>query len=58
MDAEELQQTVLNPAKRTLKRITIQDALEAEQTLEITMGQDTTKRRKFIEDNAYLVLND
>ena len=55
MNFSELNETVLDPAKRLLKRITINDALQAEETLKICMGSDAALRRKFIEENAYLI---
>lgn len=55
MNADELKETVLNPANRTLRRITIDDAKLAEESLEICMGQEVAPRRKFIEENAYSI---
>lgn len=55
MDPIQLQQTILNPKKRILKRITINDVIQAEKTLKVCMGLDTTLRKKFIEENAHLV---
>jgi len=58
MDPQQLTETVLNPAQRVLKRITINDALKAEEALRICMGLDASLRRKFIEENAYLLNNE
>lgn len=55
MDVSQIRETVLDPTKRTLKRITINDALKAEEILKICMGTDAALRRKFIEENAYLI---
>lgn len=55
MSVDEIKETILDPEKRILKRITINDALQAEETLKICMGTDTALRKKFIEDNAYLI---
>lgn len=58
MDAEELAETVMDPATRTLKRITIEDAEEMVNTFNICMGSDVGIRRKFIEENAHLAILD
>lgn len=55
MNPEELGETVLNPENRILKQITIEDAKEAEESLQICMGTEVAPRRKFIEENAYLI---
>ena len=55
MSPEELKQTTLDPANRTLHRITLDDALKAQETLEMCMGTDVILRRTFIEDNAYRI---
>ena len=55
MSVDEIKETILDPAKRTLKRILINDVLQAEKTLKICMGTDTSLRKKFIEENAYLI---
>lgn len=55
MDPIQLQQTILNPKNRILKKITINDVIQAEKTLKVCMGLDTTLRKNFIEENAHLV---
>ena len=45
----------MNPEKRILARITMDDALEAEETFNKLMGEDVELRRQFIEANATLV---
>ena len=55
MNPEELKETVLDPTKRILERITLNDAIEASKTFEMLMGKDVASRRIFIEENAHLV---
>ncbi len=55
MTAEQLWETTMNPEKRVLARITMDDALEAEETFNKLMGEDVELRRQFIEANATLV---
>ncbi len=44
----------MNPETRVLKRVTIEDALEAGETFEILMGTEVPPRREFIETHAHL----
>ena len=53
MDADELAETVLDPEKRTLKQITMEDAQAAANTFINLMGESVTGRKKFIEENAW-----
>ncbi len=53
MNAQELKETVMDPRKRTLMRISIDDAEEAARTFEILMGKDASLRKVFIEENAF-----
>jgi DNA gyrase subunit B len=53
MDAHELAETTMNPRQRTLRRITVDDALTAETTFEKLMGNDVAPRREFIIEGAY-----
>ena len=55
MTAEQLWETTMNPENRILVRITMDDALEAEETFNKLMGDDVELRRQFIEANATLV---
>jgi len=57
MNPEQLWETTMNPETRVLKRIEVQDAIEANRTFNILMGSDVEPRKKFIEDNAKLVTN-
>ncbi len=54
MSKEQLWDTTMNPATRTLVRVTIQDAAEADQMFTMLMGENPELRRKFIEENAAL----
>ncbi len=57
MDAKELFETTMNPAKRKLLRIDLTDAVEAEEMFSKLMGDEVEPRRQFIEDNALNVRN-
>jgi DNA gyrase subunit B len=57
MDAKELFETTMNPAKRKLLRIDLTDAVEAEEMFTKLMGDEVEPRRQFIEDNALNVRN-
>lgn len=52
MNAEQLWDTTLNPAKRTLMQVTIESAAECDHTFSMLMGDDVAPRREFIERNA------
>ncbi|MBQ7407698.1 MAG: DNA topoisomerase (ATP-hydrolyzing) subunit B [Clostridia bacterium] len=55
MNAEQLWDTTMNPATRTLLKVTMEDAQEAENTFSLLMGDQPELRRKFIEENSKLV---
>jgi len=52
MNAEQLWETTMNPATRTLKRATIENAAECDHTFSMLMGDEVAPRREFIERNA------
>ena len=52
MDAEQLWETTMNPKNRVLKRVTIDDAMEADNVFNMLMGEDVEPRREFITKNA------
>ncbi len=52
MNAEELWETTMDPERRTVKQITIEDAVEADGVFDILMGTDVPSRKSFIQSNA------
>ncbi|HEU4741473.1 MAG TPA: DNA topoisomerase subunit B [Meiothermus sp.] len=52
MNPEQLWETTMDPAKRVLKKVEMEDALYANEIFEALMGQDVAPRREFIEENA------
>ncbi len=57
MNAEELWDTTLDPTRRLLLRVTLEEAGEAERLFSVLMGEDVEKRRQYIEDHALEVKN-
>ena len=53
MSDQQLWETTMNPARRRLRKITIENAAQAERTFSMLMGDDVPPRRKFIEENAH-----
>ena len=57
MDAQELYDTTMDPAKRHMVRVKLNDAVAADRMFTLLMGDEVEPRRKFIEDNALNVRN-
>lgn len=57
MNSEQLWETTMDPSKRVLKRVTIEDAALANEIFSILMGERVEPRRKFIEEHAREVMN-
>ncbi len=57
MDAKELWDTTMDPNKRTLKRITLEDAVLADRIFNLLMGEKVEPRKEFIEQNAKYAVN-
>ncbi len=57
MDPHELWETTMDPERRTLRRITLEDAIQADEVFNILMGEEVDPRRAWIEQNAQYVVN-
>jgi DNA gyrase subunit B len=57
MNPEELWETTMNPETRTLRRITLEDAVKADEIFTILMGEEVEPRKQWIETNARYVVN-
>ncbi|MGD8213836.1 DNA gyrase/topoisomerase IV subunit B [Aestuariimicrobium sp. Y1814] len=55
MDASQLKETTMDPQHRTLRRITVDEAEEAERVFEMLMGNEVAPRKEFIIDGAYAI---
>jgi DNA gyrase subunit B len=52
MSSQQLWETTMNPKTRMIKKVYIEDALEADQTFSMLMGDDVQSRKEFINENA------
>ena len=57
MDAEQLWETTMDPTKRTLVQVHVEDAAEAAQVFEMLMGEEVEPRKKFIQEDAHYADN-
>lgn len=57
MDPHELWETTMDPERRTLRRITLEDAIKADEIFTVLMGEEVEPRKEWIENNARFVMN-
>jgi DNA gyrase subunit B len=57
MNPEQLWETTMDPSTRTLLRVALEDAMEADRIFSMLMGEDVLSRREFIQENAVYVRN-
>ncbi len=55
MDADQLAETTMDPRRRSLRRLTVDESVAAEKTFEMLMGNEVAPRKEFIIEGAYQI---